>query len=81
MSAETVSTTDPRHPLQMDLSAAAETVRKWRGIAASTHDDAKYAWARANLAYHEGRVEGLKRRIAAAQAEQPLTNHASRITP
>lgn len=56
--------TDPRHPLQMDLSAAERHVSKWRNIAASCGDDAsKRTWSRANLAYHEGRVEGFNRLI------------------
>lgn len=57
--------TDPRHPLQMDLSAAERHVSKWRNIAACCGDDAsKRTWARANLAYHEGRVEGFKKLIS-----------------
>lgn len=57
--------TDPRHPLQMDLSAAERHVSKWRNIAACCGDDAsKRTWSRANLAYHEGRVEGFHKLIA-----------------
>ncbi len=62
---EVVSIDDPRHPLQMDCSAAERHVSKWRGIAASVSDPRAVTWARANLSYHEGRVEGFKRRIAA----------------
>lgn len=56
---------DPRHPLQMDLSAAQRHVKKWLAILDSipAENKGKEAWARAHLAYHKGRVEGFKRLI------------------
>lgn len=58
--------TDPKHPLQMNLSAAEGHVRKWRNIADSCADDAaKQRWARDNQRFHEDIAIIFKRLIEA----------------
>lgn len=64
---ETISIDDPRHPLQMDLEAAKMAVRKWRNFEDAAVSDERKASAAATRAFHEGRVEGFKRRIQAAR--------------
>lgn len=66
---ECLSVDDPRHPLQMDLEAAKMAVRKWRNIGDEMMTLERRAWAAANRSFHEGRVEGLKRRIAGMKKE------------
>lgn len=65
--AEPLPIMDPRHPLQMELSAAQMAERKWRNIADSSHGDAKQRWAARNARFHAARVAELKHKLNAQQ--------------
>lgn len=58
--------TDPKHPLQMNLSASQMHVKKWQNIAAEcANEPAKARWARDNLTFHEDLAIIFKRLIEA----------------
>lgn len=62
--ASSIQITDPRHPLQMDLSAARMAERKWLRIADADHRPHVISWARRNAAFHTARAEEALARIA-----------------
>jgi hypothetical protein len=65
-----MSIDDPRHPLQMALSAATMAMDKWNRIAGSVFNETKERWARGNARFHAARVVEIEEKIEAQRAKK-----------
>lgn len=66
-----MSITDPRHPLQMDLSAAEMKLKSWEDISHYGYTEGTRRWARGNAVTLAARVRELKDAIRDAQEVKP----------
>ncbi len=65
-----MSIDDPKHPLQMALSAAQAAHKKWSAIAESVFDELKERWARGNARFHAARIAEIQEKIEARRAKK-----------